>query len=45
MPRKSVVRLTDNLDMTIAVDWYVKPQLTNQPENYKGEADVLQAAK
>ena len=25
-PGKSVVRLTDRLDMTIAVDWDVKPQ-------------------
>ena len=25
-PGKSVVRLTDSLDMTIAVDWDVKPQ-------------------
>ena len=26
MPRKSVVRLTDRLDMTIIVDWDVKQQ-------------------
>ena len=26
LPRKSVVRLTDRLDMTIDVDWDVKPQ-------------------
>ena len=26
LPRKSVVRLTDRLDMTIVVDWDVKPQ-------------------
>ena len=26
LPRTSVVRLTDLLDMTIAVDWDVKPQ-------------------
>ena len=25
LPRKSVVMLTDCLDMTIAVDWDVKP--------------------
>ena len=27
LPRKSVVVLTDGLDMTIAVDWDVKPQI------------------
>ena len=26
LPRKSVVRLTDHLNMTIVVDWDVKPQ-------------------
>ena len=29
LPRKSVVRLTDGLDMTIAVEWDVKPQNNN----------------
>ena len=29
LPRKSEVRLTDCLDMTIAVDWDVKPQTKN----------------
>ena len=34
LPRKSVVRLTDNLDMTILVDWDVKPQKKKQtPKN------------
>ena len=28
LPRRSVVRLTDRLDMTIIVNWYVKPQHT-----------------
>ena len=27
LPRNSVVRLTDRLDMTIIVDWDVKPQI------------------
>ena len=27
LPRNSVVRLTDHLDMTIVVDWDVKPQI------------------
>ena len=27
LSRKSVVRLTDHLDMTIFVDWDVKPQI------------------
>ena len=27
LPRNSVVRLTDRLDMTIVVDWDVKPQI------------------
>ena len=31
---KSVVRLTDRLDMTIAVDWDVKPTL-NHKQNKK----------
>ena len=26
LPRESVLRLTDHLNMTIAVDWDVKPQ-------------------
>ena len=26
MPRKSVVRLTDHLDMTVVVEWDVKQQ-------------------
>ena len=26
LPRKSVVRVTDRLEMTIVVDWAVKPQ-------------------
>ena len=30
LPRKSVVRLTDRLDMTIAVEWDVKPQKQQQ---------------
>ena len=25
LPRKSVVRITDRLDMVIAIDWKVKP--------------------
>ena len=29
LPRNSVVRLTDRLDMTIVVDWDVKPQNKN----------------
>ena len=32
LPRNSVVRLTDRLDMTIIVDWDVKPQI-NRPTN------------
>ena len=27
LPRESVVRLTDSLDITIVVDWDVKPQI------------------
>ena len=27
LPRNSVIRLTDRLDMTIVVDWDVKPQM------------------
>ena len=30
LPRKSVVRLTDSLNMSIAVDWDVKPQNNNR---------------
>ena len=30
LPRKSVVRLTDHLDMTVAADWDVKPQNNNR---------------
>ena len=26
LPRKSVIRLTDHLNMTVIVDWDVKPQ-------------------
>ena len=33
-PKKSVVRLTDRLDMTIAVDWEIKPQ-TKQKKSDK----------
>ena len=29
MPRKSVVRLTDRLDMSIVVHWDIKPQHNN----------------
>ena len=32
LPRKSAVRLTERFDMTIAVDWDVKPQ-TKQNKN------------
>ena len=32
LPRKNVVRSTDCLDMTIAVDWDIKPQ-TKQQKN------------
>ena len=28
MPRNSVIKLTDRLDMTIIVDWDVKPQIS-----------------
>ena len=34
LPRKSVIRLTDHLDMNIAVDWSVKPQ-NKQKTNMK----------
>ena len=27
LPRNSAVRLTDHLDMTIVVDWDIKPQI------------------
>ena len=33
LPRKSVVRLTDRLDMTIVVEWDVKPQNNNSNNN------------
>ena len=29
-----MVRLTDHLDMTIAVDWDVKPQTNQSPNKY-----------
>ena len=32
LPRKSVVRLTDHLDITIDIDWDIKPQ-TEPPQN------------
>ena len=37
-PGKSVARRTDSLDMTIAVDWYVKPQ-TNQTKSVTTAAE------
>ena len=33
LPRKSVVRLTARLDMTIAVEWDVKPQTKPIPKS------------
>ena len=39
---KSVVRLTDHLDMIIAVDWDVKPQ-TKQNQSYQTKTGPLQA--
>ena len=39
LPRKSVVRLTDQLNMTIAVDWDIKPQ-TNQTNKRTTFVDV-----
>ena len=38
LPRKSVVRLTDRLDITIAVDWDVKPQNNSNSIEY---SDIL----
>ena len=35
LPRNSVVRLTDRLDMTIAVDWDVKPQIKQTAYGWK----------
>ena len=32
LPRNSVVRLTDRLNMTIVVDWDVKPQIKQTKE-------------
>ena len=32
LPRNSVVRLTNRLDMTIVVDWGVKPQIKQKIE-------------
>ena len=34
LPSKSVVRLTDRLDRTIAVDWDVKPQTKQTKSNF-----------
>ena len=41
LPRNSVVRLTDRLDMTVVVDWDVQPQIKtnkkiNQTNKIKG---------
>ena len=43
LPRNSVVRLTDRLDMTIVVDWDIKPQIkqTNKISWRKNELVVL----
>ena len=45
LPRNSVVRFTDCLDMTIVVDWDVKPQInqTNIPSIYiiLGEFSII----
>ena len=38
---KSVVRLTDHLDMIIAVDWDVKPQ-TKQIQSYQTKTGLIQ---
>ena len=41
--RKSVVRLTDRLDMTIVVDWDVKPQMkqTNTQKDHSPLTELL----
>ena len=43
LPRKSVVRLIDRLDMTIAIDWDVKPQ--NKNSNVLHQVDAISGLK
>ena len=35
LPRNSVVRLIDHLNMTIVVDWDIKPQIKSNKQNLK----------
>ena len=35
LPMNSVVRLTDRLDMTIVVDWDVKPQIKQRNRQWR----------
>ena len=46
LPRNSVVSLTDRLDMTVVVDWDVKPQikpasLATQASDCLGNSDIV----
>ena len=43
MPRKSAVRLTDHLNMTIVVDWDVKPQNKQNEQTSDAQQLVLSA--
>ena len=36
LPRNSVARLTDRLDMTIVVDWVVEPQINQTNKTVQG---------
>ena len=41
LPRNIVVRLTDRLDMTMVVDWDVKPQIKQNKNKIKGLSELI----